>query len=266
MKAKKGKGKKKSVVKTPKTPKADTPTTEIPTTTTTTINTPTETPKTETTTTTTTTTETPIPIIKDDLQNSIQPSISECERFICYLNKRFDLGLSDNLIVNIESTHKTTMGYFRSKIHKEHYENTTQSLHTIVLSSHFLKETPYETIAHETAHFYNEVKGIKDCTKNQYHNKHFKEVAERLLLKVEKGRRGFADTKESPEFKKMLAEFKPDENAFHIYQLQKQKDEKTANRNLLFMCECGVKVRTARNEDKPFNAVCQYCETPFQQQ
>jgi len=203
--------------------------------------------------------------IKTKLGNSIQPSIAETERFICYLNKRFGLELPDNLIVNIQETTKSTKGFFMCKEHAKHYENTKQPLNYICISSNFLKDTPHETIAHETAHYYNYVKGIKDCTVNQYHNKHFKEVAEKLLLKVEKGKRGFAYTSVTPEFTEMLKEFKADKKAFHVFQKLKDK-EKAQNRNLLFTCGCGIKVRTARNEDKPFNAICQYCNTEFTQQ
>jgi len=207
-----------------------------------------------------------IKVIKTKLGNSIQPSVAETERFICYLNKRFDLGLPDNLIVNIEDTSKNTKGFFRCKEHQKHYENTKQPLNYICISSIHLQNNPYETIAHETAHFYNYSKGIKDCSSNQYHNKNFKVIAEKLLLKVEKGKRGFAYTDVTEEFTKMLKDFKADAKAFHIFQRTKEGKAKSPNRNLLFMCGCGIKVRTARNQNKPFNAICQYCNTEFTQQ
>jgi hypothetical protein len=149
------------------------------------------------------------------------------------------------------------------KEHVKHYENTKQPLNTICISSNYLKDTPYETVAHETAHFYNYVNDIKDTTKNQYHNKHFKKIAERLLLKVERNKnRGFAYTSETKEFKDMLKEFKPDKKSFHLLQNIKPKG-KSPNRNLLFICGCGVRVRTAKNEKKPFQAICQYCNSEF---
>jgi hypothetical protein len=147
--------------------------------------------------------------------------------------------------------------------HPEHYETNNQPLHAICISSLYLKEAPYETIAHETAHFYNQHRGIKDTTKNQYHNKHFKQSAEKLLLRVEKSNKGFAHTEETEEFKTMLTEeFKPDKEAFKLFQNPREK-KKAPNRNLLFMCPCGVKVRTARNGDKPFMATCGYCKGEF---
>jgi predicted SprT family Zn-dependent metalloprotease len=205
----------------------------------------------------------PDPKIRSVIKNSIKPSIDEAERFIIYLNKRFKLGLPNTIIVNIEETKKTVIGYFRPKENPKHYRNSKKSLNNICLSSLWLKEDPYETIAHEVAHFYNYKNGIRDCTINQYHNKHFKEVAERLLLTVEQTRtRGFAYTKPSKEFKKMLREFKPNRKAFHVFQKTVDK-EKQPTRNILYMCSCGVKIRTAKNKNKSLDAVCQYCNTKF---
>lgn len=203
-----------------------------------------------------------IPVMNEELSNSIQPSIDEIERFVIYLNKCFHFNMPDNIIVNIQETSKNTKGFFMPSAHLKHYENTDKALHYICVSSNYLKDTPYETVAHEFAHFVNEVKKIKDVSGFQYHNKHFKEVAETLLLKVEKGKRGYAYTYVTDEFKKMLEDFKPNPNAFRIYQHQKGVT-KSPNRNLLFMCECGVRVRTARNGDKPFQAICQYCKSEF---
>lgn len=39
--------------------------------------------------------------------------------------------------------------------------------------------------------------------------------------------------------------------------------KKQTTKLLLFECSCGCKIRTARNKDKPLNAVCQYCKTRF---
>jgi len=203
------------------------------------------------------------PVLNDELSNSIQPSITELERLLIFLNKRFNLKLPDDIVVNIQQTSKNTLGFFRPKAHKEHFENINKPLHTIVVSSQHLKETPYETFVHETGHFYNEVNKIKDVSGFQYHNKHFKEIAEKLLLKVERGKRGFAYTSGTPEFQKMINDFKPDKNAFRLFQKEKPKQEKSPNRNLLFMCGCGTKVRTARNIEHPFQATCKYCEQEF---
>jgi hypothetical protein len=200
--------------------------------------------------------------LKDTITNSISPSIAEIERFIIFLNNKFSLGLQDNLIINIQDTSINTKGFFMSKEHKNHYDNTNQALNYICISSLYLKEKPYITIAHEVAHFINEIEGHK--SKGNYHTKHFKKVAEKLLLLVEKGQYGFNQTNESPDFIEMLKEFKPSDNAFSIYQ-NKENNKKVGSRNLLFTCDCGIKIRTAKNQDKPLKAICLYCNTEFKQ-
>jgi len=200
--------------------------------------------------------------LNDKISNSIKPSIEETERFILFLNKKFNLGLADNLIVNIQDTSINTKGFFMPKEHKNHYQAEDKPLSYICISSLFLKDKPYETIAHELAHYINEMEGHKP--KGNYHTKYFKNTAEKLLLKVDKGHYGYNLTEETEQFQEMLKEFKISPDAFKIYQ-NKQENQKAGSRNLLFMCECGCKVRTAKNEDKPFMAICEYCNTPFKQ-
>jgi len=197
--------------------------------------------------------------LKEEVTNSIKPSIVECERFILFLNKTFNLNLTDNLIVNIQDTKRTIKGFFMPKEHKNHYNNTHQTLNYICISSLFLKDNPYEVIAHGLAHFLNAIKGY--APKSNYHTKHFKEEAEKLLLKVEKGNYGFNVTSTTEEFKQLLNDFKPNKEAFKVYQNKEESVNKS--RNILFMCDCGVKIRTAKNDDKPLKAVCLYCNSEF---
>jgi len=221
-------------------------------------------------------------------QPSIKPSVEECERFIQFLNKRFSLGLREDLIVLIsESDSPNTKGHFRpSKSPKswrvqeqgkgdlafkqQNEEPTAQKdkpIHSIVLTAHSLKDTPYETLAHETAHYINEIKGevSPKAYTNNYHSKEFKKRAEEMGLIVEKvANYGYAFTRESPEFREMLKEFKPNEQAFKIFQaLAENKGKGKKGRLLKFVCSCGCIVRSAKNEEKPLRAICGYCDTPF---
>ena len=202
-------------------------------------------------------------VITTKINNSITPSIKEIERFILFLNNKFNLDLPNNIIINIEKTSPRYKGFFRPSLNPEHYKKEEEILNQIVLSSHYLNLNPYETIAHEVAHFINYSKGIKDCSNSQYHNKKFKIQAEKLLLIVEKTKKGYNHTKESPAFLKMLEEFKPSPNAFNVFQSINDKQKKKANRNLLYICDCGVKIRTAKNESKPLNSMCLYCNSFF---
>ena len=204
--------------------------------------------------------------IDGEIENSIKPSIAETERFVCYLNKKFELNLPNDLIITISEAKPSIKGYFRPSGNTEAYINSDKRLNQINLNSLYLVETPYETIAHETAHFSNQTKGVKDCSSNQYHNKHFKTEAEKLLLEVKSIEgKGFAYTTETPQFKEMLTEFKPDQTAFKVFQNKKEKEQKKKGRNLKFICPCGCIVRSARNEEKPLNAYCGYCEGKFEE-
>jgi hypothetical protein len=230
------------------------------------------------------------PVINQALNQSIKPSIDECERFFIFLNNNFHLGLNlDDLIVLIHETSPSIRGFFRSVECSKIWNSTSQenslfkqqepvsqeprmALNSIVLSSHILAEngdrgfSPYTTLTHEFVHYVNFVRHIKDCSKNQYHNKKFKELAEKMLLIVEQDvRRGYCITKESDEFKKMLIEFKPSPNAFKIFQdIQSKKKKKAKGRLLLFICGCGQKIRASKNVGS--NCDCRLCETQFQEQ
>jgi|TARA_R100000789_G_scaffold75754_1_gene71328 hypothetical protein len=193
--------------------------------------------------------------------NSLIPSLKECERFILFLNKKFKLNLPDDYLITINKTKKSTIGFFMPKQHEEHFTNTTQDLNNINLNTYYLKEfSPYEVLTHEIAHFLNNIKKIRDCSSNQYHNKHFKTQAEKLLLKVERTtNKGYSQTSETEDFKKMLKEFKPKDKVFNIFQNQKDK-KKVGSRLKLYICECGVRVRVAGDD---FKGLCLICRTKF---
>lgn len=192
---------------------------------------------------------------------SIIPTIQECERFIGFLNTKFSLNLPNNLLINIHKTNKNTMGYFTPEQNPEHYKqtDTNTALNSITLSSYFLNTNPYDTLTHELTHFINNNLHIKDCSSNQYHNKKFKAQAEKLLLKVSKGKKGYSQTEPTEEFNKMLEEYKPNYEVFKILQEIDSK-EKKGSRLYLFTCsnEC-YKVRCG---DRELKAVCG-CGEPF---
>ena len=197
---------------------------------------------------------------------SLIPAIEEAERFIGFLNERFKLKLPKDFMINIIKSGKGKIGYFTPKGNDNAFKfnvgNETKSIHSITLNTLYLKDNnPYEVLTHELAHFINEVKGIKDCSSNQYHNKHFKEVAEMLLLRVEKTRRGYSQTDESEEFKKMLKEFKPNPRAFNIF--QELVDDGNRQKSRLFLFTCENECFKIRSGIKELNVICGVCNTPF---
>jgi len=195
------------------------------------------------------------------IKNSIKPSIEEIERFILFLNNKFALNIKEDLVINIQETGRNAKGYFMPLDHYKHYQIDNNALNLICVSSLYLNSTPYETIAHELAHY---LEHFEKKTKGNYHGLAFKRQAERLLLKVTKGQHGYNTTEETELFKQLLIEFIPNPNAFLIFQNTKPKSKQTS-RNLLYECSCGIKIRSAKNEDKPLKAICSYCKSEFKE-
>ena len=193
-------------------------------------------------------------------QNSLIPAIKESEKFIKFLLNRFEIENIKPYIVVINKTSKNALGTFANTQTKQHFINTTEEFNTITLNTLHIKDcNPYEVLTHELSHYVNYCNNIKDCSGNQYHNKHFKAQAEKLLLSVEKTKNGFSYTKPTEEFIKMLEEFKPNKEVFNIFQSQRDK-KKIGSRLRLFICDCGIKVRVGSDD---FNALCLDCNTEF---
>ena len=192
--------------------------------------------------------------------NTLIPALQESERFIKFLIKRFNLTDLKNYIVVINKTTKSAYGTFASKETLQHFTNTNNELSTITLNTlHLKKCNPYEVLTHELAHFINYSKNINDCSSNQYHNKHFKQQAELLLLTCEKTKRGYSHTKENENFNTMLKDFKANKEVFNVFQNQKPAGKK-GSRLRLYMCSCGVKVRVGTDD---FKALCLLCDSEF---
>lgn len=199
------------------------------------------------------TTEENIVITTKEKDISIIPSIRECEKFSQFLNIEFNLGLPENIIFTIEQKSPKFYGYFMPE------QKGEKLLNTITLNSIYLKDNhQYITIAHEVAHYYNSFLGISDCSSNQYHNKHFKKVAEMLKLEVVKTKKGYSQTNSTPEFEELLLKFNPTPNIFDIFQ---NHSEKPKNKSRLDKkCECGTIIYASKN----FNgATCLICEKEF---
>ena len=195
---------------------------------------------------------------------TIKDGITEIERFIKFLNNRFNLKIQDDLIVLISETRHNTLGIFNQNWKEQKEDN---KINSITISSQILKGLkPYETIAHELAHYLDIAIDKSNFPRGNYHTQKFKVRAEQLLLKVIKGTYGYNITEETNEFNEMLKEFKPDENAFKVFQEPKGiKGKPSQTRNLKFICDCGFIMRSAKNKDKPIIAICGYCKGMFKE-
>lgn len=139
-------------------------------------------------------------------------------------------------------------------------ENLARSLDDIV-----------ETMLHEMVHLYNSQHGVSDCTRTQYHNKKFKEVAEAHGLIAEKaGYRGYTLTKLNDDGVKFVNELTA--NGIGDFELNRgvpSESEpkigigKTPIKMYTYECECGIKIR---NKSGLLNIVCGDCGCKFELQ
>lgn len=95
----------------------------------------------------------------------------------------------------------SVLGHF-APLRWRHKEKDGMHYHEVVVVAEHLDRSPadiVETLLHESAHALNFARGIKDCTRSQYHNRHFKAAAEEVGLTVEQVQHyGFAFTRLKP--------------------------------------------------------------------
>ena len=194
------------------------------------------------------------------MKYSVNPAIGELERAYQFFNEElFGGGLDSNVVITIQSRgRKSVLGWHWAGkwkiVDKTH-------LAEINLSAEDLKSgDPYGILLHEMAHHLNFQRGIRDVSKNQYHNLHFKRAAEAAGLQVMKsGRAGFGITALGELAKEKLFEFKPERQVFEILRIQEQARQITKLKK--WSCACGVNVRVARPD---FSATCNLCGSLFQ--
>ncbi len=75
-------------------------------------------------------------------------------------------------------------------------------------------------LLHELVHLANYVVGIRDCSSNQYHNRHFRDRALSVGLACERmGAYGWAKTSLTPALRDRIAALRPDPAAFDLFRL-----------------------------------------------
>ena len=84
-----------------------------------------------------------------------------------------------------------------------------------------------EVLIHEMVHYANALDGVRDCSANQYHNKHFRQRAEEVELLVEKSTRGWSDTSLSDELRSTVHKLKLNDAAFSICRHQCEAKKQT---------------------------------------
>ena len=165
-------------------------------------------------------------------------------------------------VITVQSGRKNVLGWCSAK---ERWNNAGEKVYEINIVAENLGRTKDQiigTMMHECVHLYNSQRGVSDCGVTQYHNKHFKEVAESHGLKVSKmGNRGFAHT-ELNEAGKKFADSQ--ELTFDCSRISAEKTGGRYEKPITYLCSgCGRKIRF---HNWKLNAICGDCGIKFQPQ
>jgi hypothetical protein len=148
------------------------------------------------------------------MDNSIIPIIKELERVYDALAKIFELK-HDRPVITIQTKgRQNALGWHWA----DTWERNKKSISEINICAEDLNKDPIETLIHEMAHHVNNCEQINDCNDSGYHNKLFKERAEKYGLNVEKsGRHGWGITSLSDSLKGTLNTLKIDYKVFELF-------------------------------------------------
>lgn len=129
-----------------------------------------------------------------------------------------------------------------------------------------------ETMLHEMVHLYCSVKGIKDTSRGgSYHNKRYKEQAERFGLTVQFNKKcGWNETALKPESQAIIESLNLNPEAFKIKrytwgglgQEEDEGEEKEPRNKLRNVWEC-PKCKLALKSKKEINIICGKCMQKF---
>ncbi|MGD2071969.1 MAG: SprT-like domain-containing protein [Candidatus Thorarchaeota archaeon] len=196
----------------------------------------------------------------------ITKTISELERIFSLLNKEFfENKLIQPMIIVQRKVKKNTLGTCSNDpVWLNRKDEEKDKRFEITLSGEYLNRTNEEivgTLLHEMIHLYCSLNGIKDTSNNSvYHNKRFKEEAEKHGLVVGKNKTvGWAVTKLDEKTKKLILKFKINDSAFEYYRKPRPNSLPKVILNK-YECSCGVKI----SHYKKLNLICGDCKKPFE--
>jgi len=149
----------------------------------------------------------------------------------------------------------------------EKKDNDKDKRYEITLSGGHLNRTCEEivcTLLHELVHLHCSLNNIVDTSNNHvYHNKRFKEEAEKHGLIIEKGQTvGWSYSTLNEKAKDFVEKLKIDSKTFDYwrnafsYELEKKKSVA-----FKYECECGIKLRLTKRH----NLICGECNKKFEE-
>jgi hypothetical protein len=196
----------------------------------------------------------------------ITKTILELERLFDLLNKEFfEDKLIKPVIIIQRKGRKNTLGTCSGDaVWLNKTDEEKDKKYEISLSSEYLNRTIEEIVAtllHEMIHLYCSQNKIQDTSNNcVYHNKHFKEEAEKRGLIIEKDKTiGWSLTTLKEETKKLILKFKIDDSVFNYYRNTIMIVKPTISLNKYECPDCGQKV----SHYKELNLICGTCKKPL---
>jgi len=195
---------------------------------------------------------------------NLSENTAKLESLFSKLNKQYyNNDLSNPVITISPDRTRGAYGWCTSKkVWQGTSENRT-SYYEINICAEYLnrqfKEVA-ETMLHEMVHLYNLEHGIKDTSRSgTYHNKHFKETAEKHGLSVEKNvKYGWTETKLNEDAGIFIESLNM--GNFSIYRKKDEKKKPEIQSSRKYVCpQCGCIIRAT----KEVHVICAECNKPF---
>jgi hypothetical protein len=198
----------------------------------------------------------------------ITKTILELNKIFKLLNKQFfEDKLVEPIILIQTKSKKHTLGTCSTNPIWEKKNDEKDKRYEITLSGKYLNRTTEEivsTLFHECIHLYCSLNKIKDCSNNGvYHNKKFKEEAEKRGLIIAKDKTiGWSLTKLAEPTIKLISNWKIDDTAFDYWRNSKEfKVEKPKTTLNKYECpQCETKITSS----KTLNIICGDCNIKFE--
>lgn len=151
---------------------------------------------------------------------SLRRPIAELERFAAEMVFWFKPQSLPLPVITIQGGHRLALGWFAWS----RWESRDGAiLDEINFVPEYLGRDVFEiaeTLVHELVHLANYTDGIRDCSSNQHHNRHFRDRAVAVGLACERmSPYGWAKTGLTPALRERIARLNPDASAFDLFRL-----------------------------------------------
>jgi hypothetical protein len=191
---------------------------------------------------------------------SLRPALAELERAFLALAPLFGRVLPLPVITIQHRGRRAAVGWFAGDRWREATDGDRRLPEINICAENLARGTDdiAETLIHEMVHYCNQLAGLKDCSKNQYHNKHFRDRCLSVGLNCEKmGGRGWSETSPSPALLARVREVALDAAAFAIFRPEEER-AKPGSKLKKWVCGCTI-IRAAVE----VRAVCLKCDKEF---